>query len=265
MYSRFDYIEATRETGARFVELVRTVPDPDHPLTSTPGWTISDLVGHVACAPSRFLALSQGEGSCTCCARDLPDYNAKQIANLATRNLGALTGQLLDDLDLLLDTVTHFGARVPMMNFDGSHHIRADAALGLLIGEFVVHGHDIAREVGIGWAIDPAVCPLISRGRHHILPGWVDGAACIGHSATYDIRLRGSDERFVYEFTDGHLQIDPSEPRPADVHISVEPVTALLAGYGRISPAWAAVTGRAFAWGARPWLAAGLGRRFLPA
>lgn len=264
-YSRFDYIDAARETGARFVDLVRGVADPEGRLTSTPAWTITDLFGHVATTPSRYLGLAAGDGTWSSRADHLPDFNAKQIANLATRDVGELGDRLLDDLDQLLDTVGHFGARVPMMNFDGDRRIRADAALGILIGEFAVHGHDVAQSVGGSWAIDPALAPMIARGRHQVLPSWVDDTACAGHTATYDIRLRGCDEQFVYEFTDGRFEIDPAEPRDPDVHLSIDPVTALLAGYGRRSPTWAVCTGHAIAWGARPWLAAGLGRRFLPA
>ncbi len=263
-FSRFDYIDAAREAGARFAELVRGVTDPDVRVGPTPGWTVTDCLGHVAFAPAHHLELVRGEGSWASSATDLPEFNAKQIANLPTRDVNALAATLLDDLAELLDVVEHFGARVPMMNFHGGRRIRSDAALGLLIGEFVVHGHDVARVVGAPWEIDPHVATLVVRGRHQILPGWLHDS-CTGHSATYDIRLRGCSERFTFQFTDGELEIDPPHPRPADVHVSVDPVAALLTGYGRMSQTWAALTGRSFAWGPRPWLATSLYGRFLPA
>lgn len=265
MFSRFDYVDAARATGGAFADLVRSVAEPETRLRHTPGWTVTDCLGHVACAPSRYLDLARGEGNWAHRATDVPDLNAKQIANLTTRDVSLLTDRLLEDLDTLLDTVCHFGARVPMMDFDGDTRIRSDAALGILIGEFVVHGHDIAHVIGAPWEVDPEVAALIARGRHQILPAWVDDATCGHHTATYDIRLRGCSERFVYEFTDGNLEIDPERPRPADVHISADPVVALFASYGRMSPTWAMLTGRAFAWGPRPWLATSLNRRFVPA
>ena len=265
MYSRFDYIDAARDSGERFAELVRTVAEPDARLTSTPGWTVVDCLGHVAATPGRYLELIEGTGSWPHRPKDLPDFNAKQIANMSTRDIHRLTERFLDDLDRLLYAVSHFGARVPVMNFDADSQVRSDAALGILIGEFLIHGHDVATAVGASWQIDPKVAPLVARGRHQVLPRWLVESSCGGHSATYDIRLRGCDERYVYEFTDGRLVIDPPQSRHPDVHISVDPVVAMLAAYGRMSPTWAAVTGRAFAWGARPWLAAGLCRRFAPA
>ncbi|WP_431957880.1 hypothetical protein [Nocardia lijiangensis] len=59
--------------------------------------------------------------------------------------------------------------------------------------------------------------------------------------------------------------MDPAETGPIDVHLSIEPVTALLLNYGRIGPVLPASSGRALAWGRKPWLAPGFSRRFLPA
>lgn len=264
MYSRFDFIDAARSTGRDFVDLFSAARDPDARLTGSPSWSVTDCFGHVASTPARFMGLVDGSEECCRLPQDLVDLNAKQIANLPTRDRTLLADMLLDDLDILLDTVAHFGARVPQMDFDGDCHIRADAALGLLIGEFAVHGHDIARVTGQSWTIDPQLAPLVAHGRHQILPRWVDPVTSAGHTATYDIRLRGSD-RFTFQFTDGALEINPADPRPADVHLSVEPVTAMLAAYGRVSSSWACFTGRAFAWGPRPWLATGLMKRFVPA
>ncbi|GAC68668.1 maleylpyruvate isomerase family mycothiol-dependent enzyme [Gordonia soli] len=265
MFSRFDFIDAARAAADQFVTLVDAVDDPDLALSATPGWTITDCLGHVASTPSRYHELIDGRGTYAATALDLPDFNAKQIANLTTRDRRTLCTRLLTDLDELLDTVAHLGACVPKFTFDGGSHVRADVALGMLIGEFLVHGHDIAREVGARWDIDPQYAALVVRGRNNVLLGWSDADACVGYTATYDIRLRGVDERFVYEFTDGELEIDPADPRPADVHLSLDPVAALLAGYGRVSAARTALSGRAIAWGTRPWLALTLPRRFRPA
>lgn len=265
MFSRFDYTDAALTTGERFLKLVEGVDEPETRLPDMPGWTLVDCLGHVALAPTRFLALARGEGEWCRQAIDVPDFNAKQIANLPTRDVSVLARQLREGLDILVDTVSHFNAQVPKMRFDGDRLIRADAALGILIGEFVVHGHDIARAVGARWWVEPDVVLMIIRGRQQVLPSWVDPTAAAGHDGTYDIRLRGCSERYLYEFTDGELIINPDDPRRAEVHVSVDPAAALLIGYGRLSPTWAALTGRAFAWGSKPWLAPRLAQKFLPA
>jgi len=170
MFSRFDYIDAALTTADRFTDLVLGVGDPDTRLPGTPAWTLTDCVGHVAMAPSRFLELARGKGEWCCSAVDVPDFNAKQIANLSTRDVAVLCRRLTDDLRELVDEVSHFHAQVPKMHFDGDRVIRADAALGLLIGEFVVHAHDIARAVGARWWVEPDVVLMIIRARQHILP-----------------------------------------------------------------------------------------------
>lgn len=262
--SRFDYIDAARSTAQSFVEMTRRVDNPETRLGGAARWTVGDCVGHVACEPSRYLDLARGEASWPCRTHELFDVYAKQIANVPTRDVGSLCGKLLDDLDELLDLVSHFGARVPMMQIDSGLTVRADASLGILIGEFAVRGHDIARATGQRWELDPALTPLVVRGHHALLPVWRDEGACREHHATYDVRLRGYDERCILEFTGGALEVNPAEHREPDVHISIDPVACLLAGYGRMSLLRAAVTGRAMVWGAKPWLATGLVRRFGP-
>lgn len=127
-----------------------------------------------------------------------------------------------------------------------------------------MHGRDIAKTAGKPWIIDPSQVPLVLAGQHQVMPGWVNPATARGHTATYEFRVRGFGCH-IYEFTDGVLKVDPTQPRRPDVHISAEPVTALLLSYGRIGPIWPSLTGRVLAWGRKPWLAAGLNQRFFPA
>lgn len=259
--SRFDFIDAARSVGERFAALVRDTDSPDVRVASRNGWTLTDCVGHVASEPSRYLELARGESEWPCHPKNLAEIYAKQIANLPTRDPAMLADKLLSDLDDLLDAVRHFGARVPMMNVAGDHRVRADAALGILIGEMAVRGRDIADALGAHWTIDPQIAPLVTRGRHQLIRPWLDQQDTQGHTATYEVRLRHTGERFTYEFTDGSLEVGPREPRRPDVYISVEPVAFVLALHGRLSPFGAMCSGRAFAWGPKPWLALTLRRR----
>ncbi|GAA1481509.1 maleylpyruvate isomerase family mycothiol-dependent enzyme [Gordonia sinesedis] len=260
--SRFDFIDAARTTGERFAALTRDLGAADIRLRDDPTWSVADCVGHIACEPSRYLDLISGDTEWPASAIDLVDIYAKQVANLTTRDVGELCDKLLVDLDALLDTVYHFAAQVPMMSIAGDRCVRADAALGILTGEMMLTGMDIARSLHVRWPVDRTIAPLVIRGRHQLLPNWVDQVTPDGHTATYDVRLRGCDDRFVYEFTDGKLELDPAEPRRADVHLSIDAAAALLTGNGRMSPTWAIASGRAMVWGPRPWLAPGLAAIF---
>ncbi|MGC5248512.1 maleylpyruvate isomerase N-terminal domain-containing protein [Gordonia sp. DT219] len=263
--SRFDYIDAARTIGERFAELVRDVDSPDVRVESCRGWSLADCVGHIACEPSRYLDLVGGKDEWPCRPSDLNDVYAKQIANLPTRDTRTLADKFLADLDELLDTVRHFGARVPMMRIAGSQRVRSDTALGILIGEMTVRGRDIARVLGARWDIDPTIAPMVTRGGHQLLRPWADSHICHGHNATYDVRIRRTSERIVYRFDDGHLEIDPADSPHPDVYISVDPITVVLAAHGRFSAGSALLTGRAIAWGTKPWLAVGLNRRLAAA
>lgn len=150
------------------------------------------------------------------------------------------------------------------MHFDGDQIVPADLQAGTFLGELIVHGRDIARAVGADWPIEPAMVPLVYVGLHQVLPGWVDPHGAAGHTATYQLKLRGSSV-YVYEFTNGRLEVDPAQPRPVDVHISADPVIALLTSYCRVGQVGPALTGKVLVWGRRPWLATSLRGRFLSA
>src|SRR5262249_48521214 len=136
---------AVRAMARRFTDLAERAPDQSREVTATPGWSINDTLGHVAMEPSRYEALARGTGKWPAQAAGLPAFNAQQIRTLPTRDPHELADKLRTDTDALLDTIDSFGDRPPMMNFDGDQRVRADRALGTLLGEFVVHGRDIAR------------------------------------------------------------------------------------------------------------------------
>ena len=95
----------------------------------------------------------------------------------------------------------------------GGEKITADRALGILLGEVVVHGHDIAAALGRPWPIAPRHVELILNGVTMILPGWLDRDRTCGHTARYEVRLRGQGvHRFAFD--DGRLTVDPPV-RPA--------------------------------------------------
>lgn len=248
----------------RFTGLVSLARDPDAGVGGTPAWSVTDLVGHVASEPSRYRALALGGGDWPARVADLPAFNNHQVLNLPSRNLQDLSHMLCTDVHDLLGTIRGFGAEAPLMYFDGGQQVRADLALGTLLGELVVHGYDIARTIGAPWRIDATMVPLVLAGLHQVLPSWVYTASAAGHTATYDMRVRGLAS-YSYEFTDGQLIIDPAAPRRADVHISADPSTFLLLTYGRVGQPRAALSGKTIAWGRRPWLALRLRGLFLSA
>jgi hypothetical protein len=81
-----------------------------------------------------------------------------------------------------------------------------------------------------------------------------------GHTATYELRIRGGTTHF-WAFRDGRLSIVDDLRRP-DVVLSADPVACLLVFSGRRSQWPEILRGRMLAWGRRPWLALSLVKRF---
>lgn len=251
-----------RTMAERFASLASNAPDLDRPVAATPGWSILDTLGHVAMEPSRYNDLAKGGGTWPATASKLPAFNAEQIRTLPTRNPQELADKLIADTDELVDTVAALGDESTLMNFDGNQRIRADRSLGTLLGEFVIHGRDIARTLDVPWPIHQALVPLVLDGLHQVMPGWLDPDRAAGHTATYRVRLRGLGVTHTYDIRDGRLTVDPDDTVKVDVHISADPATWLLLSYGRIDQWTPALTGRILVWGRKPWLAAGFSRLF---
>ncbi|RDI52657.1 maleylpyruvate isomerase N-terminal domain-containing protein [Nocardia mexicana] len=259
-----DVADAVRTMARRFADLAGTAAEQDRKVTGTPEWSIGDVLGHVAMEPSRYHDLALGHGDWPARAADLPAFNAEQIRTLPTRDPHKLAEKLVADTDSFLELIAEVGDEPRMMMFDGDQRIRADVARGTLLGEYVVHGYDIAEVLGKPWPIEPAHVPIIMDGLNQVVPGWVDPAQSLGHTATYELRLRGYS-RYIYRFVDGVLTANPADTGRIDVHISMEPVTALLLNYRRINPLWPTLTGKVGTWGRKPWLGLRFAERFLPA
>ena len=134
------------------------------------------------------------------------------------------------------------------------------APLRCLLGEFEIHGRDIARALGHRWTIAPAHARLILDGAAPVMPGLVNPATAAGHTATYELRIRGGTTHF-WAFRDGQFSIVDELRRP-DVVLSADPVACLLVFYGRRSQWPEILRGRMLAWGRRPWLAVSFVKRF---
>jgi uncharacterized protein (TIGR03083 family) len=129
--------------------------------------------------------------------------------------------------------------------------------LSLAVSEFLVHGHDLARAVGADLrpsaATAASATAVAAAAMSEMLPRILDQRSASGFSGTFEVRVRGG-ERFVLRIADGRAWSEPAESRDVDCVITLSAYQALLMGYDR-EPAWRVIaSGKAWAFGRRPWL-----------
>jgi uncharacterized protein (TIGR03083 family) len=260
-FDRAAILAAIDEAAARLIAMVTSAPDTSMRVAATPEWTVAEAFAHVATVAPRYVRGAHHEGEWVRSAHDLADLNARQLTALADRDVGAVAQMLARSLAELATVIEGFGDDQPVFTFHGGQKVRADVALGILLGELVVHGDDIADALGRPWPVDPFHVELIVQGITPVLPGWLDPRRSRNHTARYEVRLRGFGvHRFAFDH--GHLAMDPPGEFVPDVVISAQPAAFLFVVYKRISQWPGILTGRLTAWGRRPWLAFGFAGRF---
>jgi len=248
-----------RAAVQRYAGLARSA-DADRPVAGSE-WTVRESVAHVVTVAPRYSKFPHGTQKLADTPASLPALNAEELQELGLRPIGELLGQLDDAVEAVIAQVEAYGDQPPEYRFHGGGLVAADVALGMLLGELLVHGWDLATAMHRRWPITGRQVSLIFSGVEPILPGWVEPARSAGHQAAYQVHL-GDDRRHVLCFTHGRLSTALPAGRHIDCHIGGSPQAILLILYRRLSPWRAALTGRVLAWGRRPWLAFSLADRF---
>jgi len=253
VFNRTSALHAIHHVAGRLSAMVASTQDTGIRVPGSPQWTVAEAYAHVATVAPRYSQAARLEGEWVDDASKLAALNERQLAATASRDIAATRDLLHASLAELGLLINGFGGRQPVFTFHGGERISADVALGILLGEVVVHGYDIARALGRPWPIDPGHVELIMQGLTPILPGWL-GARAQGHTRNYEFRLRGQGtHRFAFE--SGRLRMNPAGPFKPDAIISAAPTAFLFIVYKRISQWNAIVTGRFVAWGPKPWKA----------
>ena len=223
-------------------------------------WTLGEASLHLAGGPARYADVVRGRALPEPTI-DLGPVFAQRIAaqpertpSLLARQLEANTRRYLAETAQL--PATHPGSLLRRVT------IELAAQSAILLGEFVVHGLDVARSIGRRWPIDPVHARLIIAAVTALLPRYVDRAAADGLTATYQVHLRGGPS-FQSASTAAPPRWPPPHAGAADCRLTADPVTFLLVVYGRRSQWPGILRGQLRAWGRRPWLGPRFQRLFV--
>jgi uncharacterized protein (TIGR03083 family) len=241
---------ALEVVGRRLVELLAAVPDPQAPTRGL-AWTLGETSLHLAGGPARYADFARGRALPEPTI-DLGPVNARRIAAQPERTPSVLARRLDANTRRYLAETAELPATHPVPFFGGVT-IQLAAQSAILLGEFVVHGHDLARSIGRPWPIEAAHARLIIAALTALLPRYVDRASAGGLTATYQVRLRGGPS-FQVHFDRGTATVGPPNPGAVDCRLVADPVTFLLVAYGRRSQWPGILRGQLLAWGRRPWL-----------
>jgi uncharacterized protein (TIGR03083 family) len=245
--------------GRRLVGLLEAVPDPQAPTRGL-AWTLGETSLHLADAPALYADFARGR-ELPAPTIDLGPAHAQRMAAQPERTPRVLARRLDANTRRYLAETAELPATHPVPFFGGVT-IQLAAQSAILLGEFVVHGHDVARSIGRPWPIDPAHARLILAALTALVPRYVDRASAGGLTATYQVRLRGGPS-FQVRLDSGTATVGPPHPGAADCRLMADPVTFLLVVYGRRSQWPGILRGQLRAWGRRPWLGPRFQRLFV--
>lgn len=244
----------------RFAALLSVTP------TGTPiagsDWTAGEVAGHLLTVLRRYthrdLSSTDGlspdaAGVAEINAVELDELNLIGVAEILDR-----VWQELADLERLIPRTADLHQRYP---FHSGQDLDVAGWLGNLLGEFLVHGRDVAKARGKVWKIGSRNAALALNVVVQAAPGY------IAADAPGDLKLgihTPETSPWIIDLVDGAASSRRAGRREAvDVRVFARTEPLLLNLYGRIGIPTATALGTVLVGGRRPWRVTRLGRSFV--
>ena len=184
---------AFRRVSGEVCDLVETAPDPG---TAVPGseWSVGDVAAHLAIGTEAYVGYATGAVEPFFDVTDiaggsLARSSASRLGAEPERTLGALAERLRAVTSALLDATAGRDGDDPVV-WNGEPIGLADM-LGIGLGEYLLHGRDVARALSRDWAVGAGDARLVLAGALPLLPLLVDPVTTAGVRASYDLRVHG--------------------------------------------------------------------------
>ena len=219
--TRDQVMSALHDASTRFIGLVESL-EPSDAVRPVPGldWDVAETVAHVLTVVRRGFADRRRSAT----ASETAGLNQVCLEEMTERDLGVLARLLREDVHTALDLVF---PKIPddrEFPFHGGVVTTMTPALRILLGEYVIHGYDVARAVGRPWSIPDAESLLLVPGR--LMGAWVRPDAA---EETYELRL-GDAPPIRMAVGPRRLEV---EQATGGTPISMAPADFVLAFYGR--------------------------------
>jgi len=239
-------------------------------LSVTPGkteikgsdWNAAQVAGHVLTVLRRYTDRDLGSrDGLSDDATAVTQQNQDELAALGDYSVAEVldqTWQALADIEKLLPRDIDLHQKFP---FHGGQEIDVVGALSNLIGEFLIHGRDVALARGKQWQIGSRNAALILTTGLQVVPGYLHP------DAPGDLKLKirtPESNTWVLDLAGGELTSRKAEPREwSDVSLYARTEPLLLNLYGRFGLPQTTVHGAVLVGGRRPWRLARLPRTFV--
>jgi hypothetical protein len=253
---------ALSELTPRTAALIASIDRPERRATGLE-WTLAETAAHLVVGLRGYTDAVQGDLTgwrshvppSTVFRDRLKGMTASSLAAVPSRDPAVLSRNLTDALDAFLEAGAGASPelQVPTPWYGADASLPLGVATCLLLGEQLIHGLDIARTLGRPWPITRAHALLLMPVFMTMMPLAVDPERTRTTRVAFAMHVRGGPD-FVLRVDRGTAAVEPLGTQRIDCHLSGDPVSLTLAGYGRISQWRAIARGGLFAWGRRPWM-----------
>ena len=266
-FTTAEIVAQLRSSALRFAKLIGQVTDPTASSRHLPDWTAREIIGHVTVLPDYYVEIASGTARLIDHATEMADKNVENMARVEALTLDQCAERIVSRIDAFCDFVLEDATAT--VAFQAGSKATLVQVAAIAVGEYEVHGLDLAAAIGQPWKIGKhAAAMCVSAALPVAGAQWTDTAASAGHSGSYRINLRGGRGSVRIEFVDGvatiHGSPDPVAGERAATLISADPAALLRVFYRRQSQWTAIAKGQMVSYGTRPLRALTLKDRFLP-
>jgi len=225
-------------TVERYARMIETQPALDVPIPGS-AWTARDATVHLSGSHRRQLGYVRGDAApAATLDKELLDARTRgQIAENDEADPKMLAEQIRRGFTEHLADTTGVPADRRIAYHAGLTPDFAELTC-ILLGEYVVHGYDVATALCRPWPIDAEQAALVVAAYRMAYRPTFQPAAAAGLRACYRLAIPGTAP-FHVTVADG-VYDEPAHPPSIDCEIIADPVTALLLQTGRLSQ-WPAV------------------------